>query len=833
MKTKRNDPVHTAKLDPKRCPADGGSANRRGTAAQAGQAADSMLEMLSLLLLLALILVVGLLSSCAASSGGTLSVLVAAASNQTTVAQGQSVQITATMKNAGANSGVTWNLSGPNCPSNCGSLSSMSANPTTYMAPSAVAASFMVTVTATAAQDATKSAAVTLMVTPPPPVAVTFTTAPPASLIVNAMANIVAHVANDSTNAGVDWILTCGGGACGTITAHTASDAVNVYTAPAAIPPSAVTIKATSTADSTKSVSGMVTIMPPPTIAVTLTTAPPASMAVNTMANIVAHVANDSSNAGIDWTLTCGSGACGSITAHTASDAVNVYTAPAAIPPSAVTIKAASMADPTKSVSSNVTITSANPNNSKLSGQFAFLLAGWDDSSGFAPSAIAGSFMADGNGTVTSGVIDRALSSGVHLSEAFTGSYSIGNDNRGTLSITITSGGNTLSFRFALTSLNNAKIIGFGNTPDTNFQASGVLERQDTTDFGINGNYVFGMEGVTLSNTNRSAAVGRFTCNSPGSISSGTIDVGAPLSASGALALSGNFGAPNMATGRGTLSLSAPSVNPISLVYYQINSQEFLILDVDTANRILYTGSILMQTRPAGGFKASSFNSTVVFGLTGYDGSHSQSNTGIGFVTADGGGNVSSAFLDQNADAMFVSAGTIGTYTFDADGNGRAILNLTGVQPNTLYFIDVNRAFFLQGTPADVGEDVTFGIAEQQSMGLSMSSFSGTYAFSTAHPVTPFVPNFSGELTATGASGTFSGTMDATFGQGGSTKQPDLSVSGTFQFTAGKNGRFTVTFTPQGGTPIHMVLWFISPTRAVGVISDATTTDSAVIIFEQ
>jgi len=670
------------------------------------------------------------------------------------------------------------------------------------------------------------------------PIAVTFTAGAPASLVVNTTSNIVAHVANDSTNAGIDWTLTCTGGACGSITAHTASDALNIYTAPATAPPSAVTIKATSTADSTKSVSGMVTITRT-LIEVTITTEPPGSLATNAMVNLFAHVNNDPSNAGVDWTLSCGGGDCGSITPHTASDAASVYTAPATIPPSPsnVTILAASTADPTEQSSVFVQITGINPNDSKLNGQYAFLLAGWEDSSIFAAASVGGSFVADGNGTLTSGVIDRSLSTGVHLNEAFTGTYDVGNDNRGTLTVTISSGGDQLQFLFALKADGNGRFIGFaGSVYGTNLQGSGVIMKQDTSAFALNkltGDYAFGMEGFTLANGNRSAAAGRFTTNGAGALSSATIDVGGPLSATGALTLGGNITAPSASTGRGTLAFSATGINTINLAYYVVSASELLVLDVDASNRILYTGRILAQNRPGGGFAAASFNSTVVFELTGYDVSHSQSNTGVGFVTPDGGGNVTAAFLDQNADATFISAGTTGTYTFDADGNGRAVLSLTGVQPNVLYFIDANKAFFLQGTPAGVGEDVTFGLAEPQSSGLSSSAFTGTYVLSTPHPVTQFVSIYSGVITSTGTTGTFAGTWDFGFGEFDGEIAENVPVAGTYLFTAGQNGRATVTLTQQFAPDIDLVLWFISPSKAVGVVSDASTPHSAVVIFEK
>jgi hypothetical protein len=66
-----------------------------------------------------------------------------------------------------------------------------------------------------------------------------------------------------STNAGVDWSVTCGSaGACGSFNpTHTASGSPTTYTAPSAVPfGNAVTVSATSTADKTESASANVEI---------------------------------------------------------------------------------------------------------------------------------------------------------------------------------------------------------------------------------------------------------------------------------------------------------------------------------------------------------------------------------------------------------------------------------------------------------------------------------------------------------------------------------------------------------------------------------------------
>src|SRR5579859_4952868 len=71
---------------------------------------------------------------------------------------------------------------------------------------------------------------------PPPPITVTMSPSSASALDVNQFLPVTAIVNNDSSNQGFDWALTCGGGNCGTITAHTASGASATFTAPAAPP---------------------------------------------------------------------------------------------------------------------------------------------------------------------------------------------------------------------------------------------------------------------------------------------------------------------------------------------------------------------------------------------------------------------------------------------------------------------------------------------------------------------------------------------------------------------------------------------------------------------
>src|ERR1700742_2620789 len=94
------------------------------------------------------------------------------------------------------------------------------------------------------------------------PIQVAFAPPLPASVQVGTTAAVAAAVANDPSNEGVSWTVQCGGVDCGSFNPlQTSSASQTTYTPPAVVPSGGtVTITATSVADSTKHVSGTVTI---------------------------------------------------------------------------------------------------------------------------------------------------------------------------------------------------------------------------------------------------------------------------------------------------------------------------------------------------------------------------------------------------------------------------------------------------------------------------------------------------------------------------------------------------------------------------------------------
>jgi hypothetical protein len=204
------------------------------------------------------------------------------------------------------------------------------------------------------------SACVTKSVLPPSAsaIVVSFSLSPPQALQLGSQTTLMVNVANDVTDAGVDWVASCSAANCGTFNPdHTLSGVATVYTAPNSIP-AGNTINLTAKATASPSESVTVTIAIQSSISVTLTGFPASPLAAGSTTQVTAKVTGDPNNLGVDWSLLCGAGNCGTITLQTASNVAATYTAPSVVTTSLnVTITATSVFDPTQTVTTNVTVT--------------------------------------------------------------------------------------------------------------------------------------------------------------------------------------------------------------------------------------------------------------------------------------------------------------------------------------------------------------------------------------------------------------------------------------------------------------------------------------------
>lgn len=168
-----------------------------------------------------------------------------------------------------SNRGVRWALTLGNtgCSPSCGTLEPEPAPSfkATYTPPASAPLNQTATITAVAVADNRQSFVFDFLITPGISVKIinkfTTQTAGGPAAVVN------ASVPNDSSNAGVTWVLTAGGAncspACGTLTASASPSFSASYTPPATVPSGAnasPTITATSVTDTTKSDSFSFTI---------------------------------------------------------------------------------------------------------------------------------------------------------------------------------------------------------------------------------------------------------------------------------------------------------------------------------------------------------------------------------------------------------------------------------------------------------------------------------------------------------------------------------------------------------------------------------------------
>jgi dienelactone hydrolase len=287
------------------------------------------------------------IAGCGGGGGETqLPVAVSVTVSPFTVQAGATAQVTAIVTNDPAGKGVIWAVSCSVAP--CGTVSpssTASGVATTYTAPaSAPASDLAVTITATSV--ASSSASASAAVTVPGATPTVLITPVPNTVAAGTTVQFTATVTNDPANKGVTWAVQCSGADCGTISpTATASGAATTYTAPAAIPTGNLDVLVTATSVSEPSVVGGVPFAVPGT-SVSIDMVSATDLDAGGTAQLSATVANDPSNQGVTWTVSCSPAPCGSVSPTATKDGiVTTYTAPSTPPDSdlAVTITATSV----------------------------------------------------------------------------------------------------------------------------------------------------------------------------------------------------------------------------------------------------------------------------------------------------------------------------------------------------------------------------------------------------------------------------------------------------------------------------------------------------------
>jgi hypothetical protein len=469
-----------------------------------------------------------------------------------------------------------------------------------------------------------------------------------------------------------------------------------------------------------------------------------------------------------------------------------------------------------------VTTTARAQNNSELKGDYAFSFTGMTTGDGThsTPFAAVGRFTADGAGNLTNGELDANGFGTMEkaVAQPFTGTYSIGADNRGVMNLNIPGGG---TLAFAMMANGNAKFVEIDASGGHGTVGSGTMEKVDTTAYStakITGDYAFGVSGFDQSN-NRTAMAGRFTANGLGTFTNGAADVNLSGTFSTLNVLAGSYAVTDGATGRGILNMPPVAGGaPMNLdfVFYVVNARKLFAMEMDALSPAtpLLTGVVLHQSPGFVGFTNAWLNAGMVMYGSGTGAGEA------GLLTADGLGTLQ---VDFNG-ACWGEGGGSGTYTVAS--NGRTDIRV-GTAYAAAYLVSFNEAFFILPDSC-----VSFGFGEPQAPGtITNSAIAGKYAGSTAIPTNVKDVIFSGEFTADGASptGNISGTEDIGAPSGPSLSVPfnaTYSVSISSTYVNGK-GWWYVNGSRTG------IVYVISPSKFVVVLWAPSPSYQSLLIFEQ
>jgi hypothetical protein len=459
-----------------------------------------------------------------------------------------------------------------------------------------------------------------------------------------------------------------------------------------------------------------------------------------------------------------------------------------------------------------------NTNNSELKGQYAFLLSGYD-ANGY-PLASAGTFTADGNGNITTGILDT---NGTALTTASTNvtllasTFSVGTDNRGKLTL-ITSAG-TRTYVLSLNTITSGIASGGYLTEfdSTGQSLTGIFSLQ-TSGAALSGGYAFGASGFAVNSTpavpTHRAAAGEIQLSAANTFASAEYLSSADTTTTPIVPVAGSFTVG--ANGRGTLSVTKPGgAITVNFVIYVVSPSKFFLLSSDPAsgttgtNDLLF-GSAQQQTIANGSFALTSLNGLSIVRSQGLDTSNSTGahypEARLGLYTFNGAGGVTLS-ADANAGGAASTLALSGDYTIASNGRVAATLSTglggcvdcLGSGTSYFYLTGANQGYLMDFS----GSAFAGSFEPQTATSITNASFSGAYAAGTLAPLSQKANFVEAVLTSTGL-GSVTGTVDLNVA---GTLSPDQSLAATY--VAATSGR--TTFTPAAGD--NSVLYIISATK--------------------
>jgi hypothetical protein len=641
--------------------------------------------------------------------------------------------------------------------------------------------------------------------TAPPPISVTIS---PSTQTVDESSSLTfsATALNDPANKGVNWRLfgllpgaklACPNAACGTLSNQTVTSVT--YTAPSSIfgggNSLSIQLIATSVTDNRKSAAASLTVVPAP-LSIATTSLPNGTVNVSYSATLQLTGGTPP----LTW-----SAAPGLPSGLSLSSDGTISGTPATPGSSCLVFTATDSSTPPQDPSQGLCIGINQPDSSHnglLKGHYAFLInrLGHSQLKTFTQIATAGSFVADGAGNVT-GVSDTNGSSlGVVANEPFTGTYALGADNRGTLSIsTPTETVGTYAFSVGSMSASGVatkgRMIQFG--AGLARPPAGEFELQDPSAFSnsaVSGSYAFELGrliGVFTADGNRSITTG----NSDDQPLTGTYNIAA-----------------NSTDGRGTGTLTIAETTS-DFTFYVVSASKMLMVSADPLTNLLFAdgfnGQALKQS--GGPFNSSSLSGTSVFRTgSAVVGQVLSADVTAGLETFDGRGTVT-VLQDQNAGGtVTLDSTTSNSYSVSSDG--RVTVTAAGAPVSVLYLVSAGTGFILNA-------DGTTGLLEPQSAGpFTEASIGGNFFFGNLR--TPLLPTVSSGVATLKA-----GTINLT---------SDINEDGTLIFGQSSQDTYAVAHNGRATTGSGKeVIYIISPTKFLMLDVNPTNMAPGITIIEQ
>ncbi len=755
------------------------------------------------------------------------------------VAQGSTgTVITASVLNDAANGGVTFALS----PAGAGTLTQTSSSTATYTAPTPITATTTVVVTATAVDYPKSSSNLTINVEPPPAITTTSLTSGSVGASYSQPINSTGGVPP------FKWAVASGSLPAGLALDGSTTNTVNVVGKPTTDGPSTFTVSLTDAAGEVATSQPLSIVIS--TLAITTTSPLPNGSFTTPPTNYSEQFAATGGTSPYTWTLATGS----TLPAGLTLDPTGLLSGAPTVQGTftfGVTVTD-SEATPA-SVTQQFTLTISGPQNlAGLSGNYAFTFTG-NNSTG-ALVTTAGSFVADGNGTITSGEQDTntiAAASEINTPN-LTGTYTLGSDGRGTITFTNAPGIPTYAFSIDATGT-HGRLIEFDSTGT---RGSGRLEKQTLTTCAVAngstnsyaGTFVFAGSGYAGPQSAQGIGplvfAGTFSGTPPavgttqGSLDNGEYDTNIGGTINGQV---GPIGMGFYTSGSDATHCSfqiTPQWGVLNYNAYPVSATEAFLIEVDAYSVEPYVSVLDMKQQTGYPFLTQGvLSSSLAGGLSGQFANNSgtfspeaevmqiapQSNGSFALLLTD---NVAGSALTNMQTPTTAPAPLAVTYS--SDRFGRLTTNLASPYQPVLYLVSSSEAFIMSDTSAP-GFPVIVGHLDPQSVptapGFSNAYLTGNFVVGTAAPPTSTAAgNVSGLFTLDGA-GNISGTEDVSLPSGNTSA---ASVAGTYNVLDTTNGTGTVTLTsPAAFGGVYVI---VSPTKFVMLTVTSGDTNPVVTI---